>query len=1118
MSTSRTILALAIWLGLCTIAAASTTVPGGIIASNTNWTLAGSPYIIQGTVDVRGAGNPRLTIEPGVEVRFAPNAALNISWNVGEHPNYRGELHAVGTLAQPILFTANNNNSGGWTGILIGNNADTGGSQSRLEHCIIEKAQRNLTLEDSATPDTLSHLELRLASNVGLQLAGASSTPLLDSLTIQGNQNWGILLAGANLPVISGCSITANGDDRLGYTGPVDDSITLDQAGYGQPVVFTGNTQISGGNNPRLTITAGSELRFKSGAQLLVSWDVGENNAYRGELHAVGTALHPILFTADNGLAGGWQGVHFGNNADTGGAQSLLEHCIIEKATRNLALQNTASPDTLRNLELRLASNEGLYLRGITSTPVIDQLSIHDNEDWGIQLAGTALPVIQSTTITSNGDDRLGFTGPVEGDVYLNLPSYSHSVVFTGSIQISGNTNPRLTLAPGSELRFKANSQLLVSWDVGETNAYRGELHAVGTPSQPILFTADNNTSGGWQGVHFGNNADTGGALSRLEHCIIERATRNLALQNTASPDSLIALETRLASDEGLYLRGVSTTPLLLDLDAHDNQDWGVLLAGAPLPVIQGGSIALNGDDRLGFTGPVEGDITLDLPGYGHGVVFTGNTQISGSTNPRLTLVPGSELRFKQNASLLVSWNVGETNSYRGELYSVGTPADSIVFTADNGIAGSWQGILFGNNADTGGAQSRMEYCRIEKGQRNLKLDNTAQPDTLQHLSLLEATVAGLELKDFQTHPLVREVEIRHCVTNSMILDATHLPVIESMLRTGNGEDRVLYQGHLYQDVTLDVAAYTEELVFGWVQVYGSASPRLTLTPGSELRFLPLSRLDVSYSSIPDNSYRGQLTAVGTPEAPIVLTADNDLPGGWNGLLFNGNADTGGATSDVEYLRVEKAIEGIKLLSTTQPDTLRHLELRDCSQQGLYLHTSTPLVANCVFEDNPVGLYTVNADTLVVGGSPEHANTFLGGATWFVENGFSGFVDATWNGWCLGDGVLPGDLIRDQLDDPALGLVDWSPTFGVEVLRIAIAYLPDTETLHFEWCPVAGAVGYNLYSAAEPGWPLPPSAVLHTTTTDTVLDLPLADFGGRRFFYATATLGARGASRSSGCR
>jgi hypothetical protein len=52
---------------------ASTTV-GGIIDADTTWTKAGSPY--EATSIVTVVSNVTLTIEPGVEVRFAPNTRL----------------------------------------------------------------------------------------------------------------------------------------------------------------------------------------------------------------------------------------------------------------------------------------------------------------------------------------------------------------------------------------------------------------------------------------------------------------------------------------------------------------------------------------------------------------------------------------------------------------------------------------------------------------------------------------------------------------------------------------------------------------------------------------------------------------------------------------------------------------------------------------------------------------------------------------------------------------------------------------------------------------------------------------------------------------------------------
>ncbi|MBK9384852.1 MAG: right-handed parallel beta-helix repeat-containing protein [Planctomycetes bacterium] len=92
--------------------------------SNTTWTLAGSPYCVNATVQVS-----RLTIQPGVEVRLAAGVSLQVStW-----------LRALGTRTQPIRFQAQNLGAGRWGGIeFIGPVA--AGNPSQLLHCIVTQA------------------------------------------------------------------------------------------------------------------------------------------------------------------------------------------------------------------------------------------------------------------------------------------------------------------------------------------------------------------------------------------------------------------------------------------------------------------------------------------------------------------------------------------------------------------------------------------------------------------------------------------------------------------------------------------------------------------------------------------------------------------------------------------------------------------------------------------------------------------------------------------------------------------------------------------------------------------------------------------------------------------
>jgi hypothetical protein len=92
-----------LFLLLVNAATAQTNV-SGFINANTTWTLAGSPYIVVGNALL--SQGYTLTIDPGVVVKFDSAKALQID----------GELHAVGTAADRIVFTSNQTipDSGDW--------------------------------------------------------------------------------------------------------------------------------------------------------------------------------------------------------------------------------------------------------------------------------------------------------------------------------------------------------------------------------------------------------------------------------------------------------------------------------------------------------------------------------------------------------------------------------------------------------------------------------------------------------------------------------------------------------------------------------------------------------------------------------------------------------------------------------------------------------------------------------------------------------------------------------------------------------------------------------------------------------------------------------------------
>ena len=70
------------------------TIVSSDIISDTTWTLAGSPYVVSGFLEIDSSVT--LTIEPGVVVKFDTGAELSVS----------GALRAEGTESQPIYFTS----------------------------------------------------------------------------------------------------------------------------------------------------------------------------------------------------------------------------------------------------------------------------------------------------------------------------------------------------------------------------------------------------------------------------------------------------------------------------------------------------------------------------------------------------------------------------------------------------------------------------------------------------------------------------------------------------------------------------------------------------------------------------------------------------------------------------------------------------------------------------------------------------------------------------------------------------------------------------------------------------------------------------------------------------
>ena len=129
-------LAVTCGLAMAATARASTAVPGGVISTDTTWTLAGSPYIVTGAVQVKGTdgsdGVTTLTIEPGVEVRF--NLDCYLLFGSGAPGALLADGDAAGGPAT-IVFTANTGSPtrGFWRGLRFADSAQS----STIRHATV---------------------------------------------------------------------------------------------------------------------------------------------------------------------------------------------------------------------------------------------------------------------------------------------------------------------------------------------------------------------------------------------------------------------------------------------------------------------------------------------------------------------------------------------------------------------------------------------------------------------------------------------------------------------------------------------------------------------------------------------------------------------------------------------------------------------------------------------------------------------------------------------------------------------------------------------------------------------------------------------------------------------
>jgi parallel beta-helix repeat protein len=192
-----------------------TSVGGGILPGNTTWTLPGSPYIVDGVVEV-GNGQT-LTVEAGVVVKFVTEES-GITVLSG------GTMDVDGAADNPVYFTDYRDDSvggdtngdetqpvpGSWNGLNI-----TDGGTADIQNSRISYASRGVVKQNAGGLD-MSDCRVTNADEYGIWLYEVSgdiniSRCRISDTNFEGMSFWDL----SGNATISQCSVTGSGFDGI---------------------------------------------------------------------------------------------------------------------------------------------------------------------------------------------------------------------------------------------------------------------------------------------------------------------------------------------------------------------------------------------------------------------------------------------------------------------------------------------------------------------------------------------------------------------------------------------------------------------------------------------------------------------------------------------------------------------------------------------------------------------------------------------------------------------------------------------------------------------------------------------------------------------------------------
>lgn len=558
----------------------------------------------------------------------------------------------------------------------------------------------------------------------------------------------------------------------------------------------------------------------------------------------------------------------------------------------------------------------------------------------------------------------------------------------TADISFTSGTH---TFNAGVELNFLPQTGMTV----GQAN-----IICNGTVTDSVRFRGYTGDLGLWDGIYFDPSSDNG-VSSQFFYTVIQNAgygsnNANLYCNGTNEP-FMMHCNLRGADGHGMRLNNSHPTveetvfggniesgvylensnPSFLNCEMSANQFAGIHLTSAASEPNFYTVLSAGNTYAMYYPSP---DFTI-LPPNGNNLTFSANTydgiclepgRVSENrtwnsidydyimlgdlligkpnNNSRLTIEPGNTIKFLNGFKCQIGAYIPYSN-YGGELYAIGTADSVITFTSHDGTTGGWEGFYFDPRSDHYSGVSVLDYCVIENGNDyNIYCSETNQPQLINS-TIRNAVLDGVKL--YKSYGTFENCDFYGFGRYPIYFeDWTCQPVLTNNTYSSKGINLIGHAGgHFTESRSLQNDGIGYHILNPIIIGKPNNTSRLTIEPGLVLNFEPSTYLQIGIY-IPYSNYGGELYAEGSADSLITFKANNDTPGGWEGLYFEDRSDYSGATSSLLYCIVEQGNEYNLFCDKTGQPSIENCIIRNAVQYGIKELEASPQIHNSFFLNN----------------------------------------------------------------------------------------------------------------------------------------------------------------------